>query len=78
MNMSASSVERAMPNEYARLTVLLDAQRKKEFDLLCAELGTNASQVVRELILHYLASSPQEQNLLTDPPPGRPQRDGNH
>jgi antitoxin component of RelBE/YafQ-DinJ toxin-antitoxin module len=53
-----------MTKDHARLTVLLDAAKKKEFDALCAELGTNASQVVRELILHYLASGEQEPNLL--------------
>ena len=69
-----------MTNEYARLTVLLDAARKKEFDQLCAELGTNASEVVRELILHYLASGPQEQNLLAHSTmaKGGPQLDGTH
>ena len=58
-----------MTKDHARLTVLLDAGRKKEFDALCASLGTNASQVVRELILHYLASGHTEPNLL---PPAAP------
>jgi hypothetical protein len=44
-----------MPKDLARLTVLLNAEKKKAFDELCAELGTNASQVVRELIARYLA-----------------------
>ena len=54
-----------MTKDHARLTVLLDAAKKKEFDELCAALGTNASQVVRELILHYLASGHEEPNLLS-------------
>jgi hypothetical protein len=56
-----------MTKDHARLTVLLDATRKKQFDELCAQLGTNASEVVRELILHYLASGQDEPNLLPTP-----------
>lgn len=47
-----------MPKDLARLTVLLDVDKKKDFDQLCANLGTNASQVVRELIARYLAEDP--------------------
>jgi hypothetical protein len=80
MIMSTSSVERAMPKEHARLTVLLDAGKKKEFDQLCAELGTNASQVVRELIGHYLAGSPQQPALRPQETPadGGRRMDGSH
>lgn len=53
-----------MPKDLARLTVLLDAERKKDFDQLCAELGTNASEVVRELIARYLAEDPSHSPLL--------------
>lgn len=52
-----------MPKDLARLTVLLDAEKKKAFDELCAELGTNASQVVRELIGQYLSGDPWEPGL---------------
>ena len=67
-----------MTKDHARLTVLLDAAKKKEFDELCAALGTNASQVVRELILHYLASGREEPNLLARAmsAKGKPRRQG--
>ena len=39
----------------ARLTVLIDAQKKKAFDDLCAAQDFTASQVVRRLIRDYLA-----------------------
>lgn len=57
-----------MTRDHARLTVLMDAHKKKEFDALCATLGTNASQVVRELIAEYLAGG-RPQSLLP-PLPG--------
>jgi hypothetical protein len=53
-----------MSKEQARLTVLMDAQRKKEFDELCAALGTNASEVVRQLIVGHLARGKPEPSLL--------------
>ena len=65
-----------MTKDHARLTVLLDATRKKEFDELCASLGTNASQVVRDLIQHYLESGPVETNLLPPASPTRTAPDG--
>ena len=65
-----------MTKDHARLTVLLDATRKKEFDELCASLGTNASQVVRDLIQHYLESGPVEPNLLPPASPTRKAPDG--
>lgn len=43
-----------MKKEEARLTVLLDADRKEEFAELCRSLGTNTSSVVRELIVRFL------------------------
>jgi Ribbon-helix-helix protein len=39
----------------ARLTVLIDVDRKKAFEQLCAEQDITASQVVRQLIREYLA-----------------------
>ena len=38
----------------ARLTVLIDAERKKAFERLCAAQDITASQVVRQLIRDYL------------------------
>jgi hypothetical protein len=38
----------------ARLTVLIDAEKKKAFEALCASRDITASQVVRQLIREYL------------------------
>jgi predicted transcriptional regulator len=43
-----------MEEKPARLTVLIDAERKKAFDELCASQDITASQVVRQLIKEYL------------------------
>jgi len=39
----------------ARLTVLIDAAKKKAFEALCARQDVTPSQVVRRLIRDYLA-----------------------
>ncbi|RYF36631.1 MAG: CopG family transcriptional regulator [Comamonadaceae bacterium] len=39
----------------ARLTVLIDADKKKAFEELCAARDITASQVLRQLIREYLA-----------------------
>lgn len=39
----------------ARLTVLIDPEKKKAFDALCAAQDLTPSQVVRQLIRDYLA-----------------------
>ena len=51
--MSGSPDER-MEDKPARLTVLIDAERKKAFEALCASQDITASQVVRQLIRDYL------------------------
>ena len=43
-----------MEEKPARLTVLIDAEKKKAFDALCASQDITASQVVRQLIREYL------------------------
>ena len=43
-----------MEEKPARLTVLIDADKKKAFDDLCAAQDITASQVVRQLIREYL------------------------
>ena len=43
-----------MEDKPARLTVLIDAEKKKAFDALCASQDITASQVVRQLIREYL------------------------
>jgi len=44
-----------MEEKPARLTVLIDADKKKAFDALCAARDLTTSQVVRQLIREYLA-----------------------
>lgn len=43
-----------MEEKPARLTILIDADKKKAFDELCAAQDITASQVVRQLIRDYL------------------------
>lgn len=45
----------SMEDKPARLTVLIDAEKKKAFEELCASQDITASQVVRQLIRDYLA-----------------------
>ena len=52
--MSATPTVR-MEDKPARLTVLIDAEKKKAFEELCASQDITASQVVRQLIRDYLA-----------------------
>ena len=52
--MFASPLAR-MEEKPARLTVLIDAEKKKAFEELCAAQDITASQVVRQLIREYLA-----------------------
>lgn len=51
--MSANQNDR-MEEKPARLTVLIDAEKKKAFEELCARQDITASQVVRQLIRDYL------------------------
>ena len=44
-----------MENKTARLTVLIDPDKKKAFEALCAAQALTPSQVVRQLIRGYLA-----------------------
>ena len=44
-----------MEDKPARLTVLIDADKKKAFETLCASQDITASQVVRQLIREYLS-----------------------
>ena len=52
--MSAYQNDR-MEDKPARLTVLIDAEKKKAFEALCASQDITASQMVRQLIRDYLA-----------------------
>ena len=44
-----------METKTARLTLLIDPDKKAAFERLCAERDLTASQVVRQLIRDYLA-----------------------
>lgn len=44
-----------METKTARLTVLIDPNKKKAFELLCASQDLTPSQVVRQLIRDYLS-----------------------
>ena len=44
-----------MESKPARLTVLIDAEKKRAFEAACAAHDSTASQVVRQLIREYLA-----------------------
>jgi predicted transcriptional regulator len=43
-----------MDDKKARLTILIDAERKKAFEEICAARDVTASQMVRQLIREYL------------------------
>lgn len=45
-----------MEQKTARLTVLIDPDKKKALELLCATQDVTPSQVVRRLIREYLAA----------------------
>lgn len=44
-----------MEEKQARLTVLIDPGNKEAFDAMCASRDLTSSEVVRQLILDYLA-----------------------
>jgi hypothetical protein len=46
---------RGMESKTARLTLLIDPNKKKAFEKLCAQQDLTPSQVVRQLIREYLA-----------------------
>ena len=43
-----------MEDKSARFTILIDADRKKAFDDLCASQDVTSSQMIRKLIRQYL------------------------
>lgn len=44
-----------MESKTARLTLLIDPNKKRAFETLCAQQDLTPSQVVRQLIREYLA-----------------------
>ncbi len=43
-------------NRIARLTVLIDPDKKKAFEDLCTRLDTTPSQAIRQMIREFLAA----------------------
>lgn len=43
-----------MEDKAARFTILIDAEKKKAFDELCAAQDVTSSQMIRQLIREYL------------------------
>ena len=52
--MSARENDR-MEDKPARLTILIDAEKKRAFEAVCAAQDITASQLLRQLIREYLA-----------------------
>lgn len=52
-----------MENRTARLTILLDPQKKKIFEDICASQDLTASQVVRKLMRQYIIDNAGEREL---------------
>jgi predicted transcriptional regulator len=56
----AIGIARIMELKTARLTLLIDPNKKAAFERLCARQDRTASQVVRQLIRDYLAQHDAE------------------
>ncbi len=52
-----------MENRTARLTLLIDPQKKKLFEDICAEQDLTSSQVVRKLIRQYIIDNAGNREL---------------
>jgi hypothetical protein len=52
-----------MENRTARLTILLDPQKKKIFEDICASQDLTASQVIRKLMRQYIIDNAGEREL---------------
>jgi hypothetical protein len=64
---SVRDQEVMLENRTARLTILIDPNKKKAFEDLCLRLDTNPSQALRQMIREFLAKhnvkwSPQGMN----------------
>ncbi len=59
-----------MENKTARLTILIDPNKKAAFERLCARQDRTASQVVRQLIRDYLAHHGVPYQPAGEGPPG--------
>ena len=52
-----------MENRTARLTVLIDPEKKKLFEQICAQHDLTPSQVVRRLIRQYIIENAGDREL---------------
>ncbi|MBK7646820.1 MAG: CopG family transcriptional regulator [Betaproteobacteria bacterium] len=52
-----------MENRTARLTILIDPQKKKIFEEICAEKDLTSSQVVRRLVRQYIIDNAGNREL---------------
>ncbi|WP_454739772.1 ribbon-helix-helix protein, CopG family [Cupriavidus necator] len=59
-----------MESKTARLTVLIDPEKKKAFETLCAAQDQTPSQIVRQMIRDYLQQ--YEVDYATKPKIGAP------
>lgn len=53
----------AMENRTARLTILIDPQKKKIFEEICAAQDITPSQVVRKLVRQYIIDNAGSREL---------------
>jgi predicted transcriptional regulator len=58
-----------MEHKAARFTILIDADRKKAFDELCAAQDVTSSQMIRQLINRYLGEHGVQDAPIA--PPGK-------
>lgn len=58
-----ASLLQAMENRTARLTILIDPDKKKLFDDICAAQDLTPSQVVRRLIRQYIIENAGNRQL---------------
>jgi len=54
-----------MEDKAARFTILIDADRKRAFDDLCASQDVTVSQVIRDLINQYISEHAHEEAAAT-------------
>lgn len=52
-----------MENRTARLTILVDPQKKKLFEEICAAKDLTSSQVVRRLVRQYIIDNAGDREL---------------
>jgi len=55
--------EKLVENRTARLTILIDPQKKQLFEDICAEQDLTPSQVVRRLIRQYIVTNARNREL---------------